>query len=783
MFEIIREHQMNIMLALCAICIMIAGLLLFTRFLSKRRKWILFLMELIAACLLAFDRAAYICRGDETPLGGFMVRLSNFMVFFLTSAVVPAFNLYLTDLLQNEAGLKEIPKRLKAVNLLAALGMMLVILSNFTGLFYYIDEHSVYHRGPGFLLSYAVPVLLPIVQYTVIRQYKAAFSRLIYTSLVLYIFFPITVGIIQIFTYGLSIVNMAIVLVSISLYIFCYLDINDAAERSHAAEVGSLRNERQSMKRLFDQTVTAFAAAAEKRDAYSEGHSVRVALLAQKLAEHGGKSAEECSNVYYAALLHDIGRIAFPDSLIGKTEGFRDTEEEQLRQKPVLSAEMLSGITEAPYLSAGVRACREWYDGSGYPDGLSGKSIPEIARIIAVADAYDAMISGDRTHAPLSYQVVREEFVKQSGTQFDPVYAEIMVQLMDSEHAELEQADNTRLESEIICNHYRETVSAGIPAEQAVTKITFSAEPADPGKNGFSAPSVIVFDSYDRHVHSDPKTIRAYRYTEFCELWFDGHYVSTNTRHLAVQVTENKQPAPGYEIITGRYDDHISVRMISPERTAEFILAVPDVSKSSYIGVTGEHCRICGLSAQKTGAQTDAGSIRRIISSIRYTDRLESDLPNVQIDHPRSAASAGIPLRDEIIVDFHTMSLPSADLVWHCPYLVIYSAEDSQVGGKRYREYALIKLNGEKSGSNDHAENTLTVKKNADFPGWEAWKRLHRKGLECSVRIVKKGGRIYVSTETLGIAIEHTTVILDGNDTIFAALTGDQVALTDIRVR
>ncbi len=113
-----------------------------------------------------------------------------------------------------------------------------------------------------------------------------------------------------------------------------------------------------------------------------------------------------------------------------------EEEEEQLRQKPVLSAEILSGITEFPYLSACARAAHEWYDGSGYPSGLREKAIPEIARIIAVAEAYDTMISGSSTHDPLSYQVVREEFVKQSGTQFDPVYAEIMVQLMDSDHAE-----------------------------------------------------------------------------------------------------------------------------------------------------------------------------------------------------------------------------------------------------------------------------------------------------------------------------------------------------------
>ncbi|MBQ4464898.1 MAG: diguanylate cyclase, partial [Oscillospiraceae bacterium] len=85
MFEIIREHQLNIMLALCAVCCMMAGLLLFTQFLSDRRKWILILMELAATFLLGFDRAAYIYKGDMRPVGAFMVRISNFMVFFLTS--------------------------------------------------------------------------------------------------------------------------------------------------------------------------------------------------------------------------------------------------------------------------------------------------------------------------------------------------------------------------------------------------------------------------------------------------------------------------------------------------------------------------------------------------------------------------------------------------------------------------------------------------------------------------------------------------------------------------
>ncbi len=783
MFEIIREHQLNIMLALCAICIMMAVLLLVTRFLSKRRKWIMISIELTATFLLSFDRCAYIYKGNPTHIGTIMVRLSNFMVFFLTSAIVLCFNFYLIDLLLNEGKLKKIPKRLKAVSIIAAIGMLLVVISQFTGIYYYFDEDYIYHRGSGYLLSYAVPFILPVIQFTVVRQYKKRFSKLIYTSVVLYITLPVIVGIIQIFSYGISIITMTIVLVSISLYVLAYLDINNAAEKAHELEVGNLHKEQESMKRLFDQTVSAFVSAVEKHDTYSEGHSVRTAEFARRIAKAAGKSEEECEEVFYAALLHDVGMISLPDSVIQKTEGFTEEELRQKKLKPVMSAEILSNITEYPYLSSSVRYSHERYDGTGYPDGLKGKDIPDISRIIAAADAYDSMISGKRNIAPLSYQVVREEFIKQSGTQFDPVYAEIVVQLLDADYEEAQSDGRSELGSELICKGYRESVSYGISADEEIVKISFSCEAVEEGKGSFSAPSIIVFDSYDRHIHSDAKTIEAYRYLEYCELWFDGHYVSTNARNMAVKVTENNGTAGKYEITAGRFEDHISLQMISPERRVDIIIALHDISKASYIGLTGENCHIHNISVKKTGDRTEAGMIRQIVSKIGYTDRLESDIPNIQIDHTRNASTEGILIRDEVIIDFHTMSLPSANLVWHCPYIVIFTSEDKKVGGKGFREFALIKLNGESSGNDSHAKNTLIMKKSDEFPGWDQWKEKNKAGMECSVRIVRKGSRIIVTTENLGIAIENTTVISKKTDAVYAALTGDQVALTDIRIR
>ena len=762
MFEFIEKYQLDIMLSLCVISVTMGALLLVTRYISKRRKWILIFMEMTAALLLGFDRTAYVYKGDTSQMGYVMVRLSNFMVFFLTSAVVLIFDLYLMDLLLNEGKLKKVPKRLMIVAVGATVGMVMVVISHFTGLYYYFDEDNVYHRGRGFLLCYVVPVVFPLIQYTVIRHYRRSFSRLIYISLVLYILLPIATGIIQIFTYGLSIVNMSMVLVSVSLYIFTYIDVNTEAEQAHETEVDVLQRDRRSMKRLFEQTVNAFVSGIEKRDILTEGHALKVAETARKIAELDGKDEEMCDKVYYAAMLHDVGMLSISDR----------PDENEMRKKPVYSAELLSGITEVPYLSESARSVCENYDGSGYPDGLAGEDIPEISRIIAVADAFEIMMNEKN-----SLQVVREKFIQKSGTQFDPEFADIMISIIDKASAE-KKDDISKTETELKCSKYKSKVSVGIPVTEEITRICFKCE--NSGK-GFSAPSIVLFDSYDRHFHDEVKTIGAYRYLEFGEVWFDGHYVCTMARNMVVTVTENDSRTKDYEITAGRFEDHISLRMTSPEKIVEMIVALPDSSQSSYIGLTGENCRLSNIKADKTGDIISKDDIRPIVSRQSYIDRLESDLPNVQIDHTRSASTEGIAVRDELLLDFHTMSLPAAELVWHCPYIVIFASDDKKVFGENYREFALIKLNGEGSGS-EYAQNEFRMKKTEDFPGWDEWKRCNREGMECSVRIVRKGRKVTLTADNLGIVVENVTVLGEGEKEVYAAITGDMAAITDIRI-
>ena len=236
------------------------------------------------------------------------------------------------------------------------------------------------------------------------------------------------------------------------------------------------------------------------------------------------------------------------------------------------------------------------------------------------------------------------------------------------------------------------------------------------------------------------------------------------------------------EIEAARFEDHVAIKLISPAHTVDVVMALTDKSKDAFIGLTGENCHIKNITVQDTGETVKQGDIRRIAEDIDFINRMESDLPNIQIDHNRSASTEGIAVEDEMKIDFHTVSLPGSNLVWYCPYIVIFYSGDRIPFGEDYREYALIKFNGECTGDKSYAENRLNVKKNASFPGWDAWKELNREGLECSVELFRSGNTVTVRTQNLGIEIENTTVIRDDRKDIFVSLTGDHVALTDIRI-
>lgn len=206
----------------------------------------------------------------------------------------------------------------------------------------------------------------------------------------------------------------------------------------HMDEVSELsdefyQNEAKRTKEMLDQSIETLAYTIDAKDRYTKGHSSRVAKYSRMICKVLGRTEEECRQVYLCGLLHDIGKISISGAIINKPGRLTDEEFSTIKKHPVNGAKILEKMRDIPYLQDGARYHHERYDGKGYPDGLKGENIPEIARIIAVADSYDAMTSY-RSYRPVMEQaIVKQELWKGMGTQFDPLFAKVMISLIDAD--------------------------------------------------------------------------------------------------------------------------------------------------------------------------------------------------------------------------------------------------------------------------------------------------------------------------------------------------------------
>ena len=792
MAEFLRLHQLSIMLALSGICFTVAVFVAITNTLPKKRKFTLLYMELCSGLLLVADRYAYIFRGNTTDMGYVMVRITNFFVFFLSLSVMHAFNLYLDDLLAS-ADEGRSPLGLKIARALIYFGQIMVVISQFTGFYYRFDSKNRYVRGKGFLISYVVPVLVLLIQLVVIWLHRKTFRKRILIPEVLFSALPVAAAIVQIFTYGLSLTNMSIVFLAVTLYVFVLWDVNDTVKKANDLEVKYLKKERRKMRSLFTQTASALATAIDAKDAYTQGHSGRVAKYARKIAERYGKSEDECDEVYYAALLHDIGKIGTPDGILNKKTGLTSEEKDIAREHPAVGGKILEAIDEFPYLALGAKYHHERYDGNGYPEGLKGKNIPEIARIVAVADVYDAMTSKRSYSVILPQSTVREEMLKASGTQLDPEFVKIMIGLIDEDkNYNMRQSDeydikkkslDLNIVSVISFGDYKKTASDGLQLDNEIITLEFDSE-ADPEADAsVSVPSLVLFDCMDGCVHQDPTRVERLKYTEYGEIWFDGHATDTAARDIKVSEAESVASAERYRVTAVKYKDHVQLTTEHAGKKFTFTVALPYSTSYAYLAVTGEHCRVFNINLKSTGQVIDENFIPRIAEETNYINRISGDMANVQIEESRSVYTESVKLFDGLKMRFHTMSLPTASLAWHCPYILLFTAKDGKVNGEGYDEFALMRLDGEDLSDNPHAMSSIVTTTGDQFMGWDAWKESNKRGYDTEVRFKRRKNKITITTKNHGIDIKDVVTVDSDVSDIYVCLTGCQCALTDIRYR
>ncbi len=189
----------------------------------------------------------------------------------------------------------------------------------------------------------------------------------------------------------------------------------------------------EATQRLLLSTVMALANSLEAKDPYTVGHSQRVAALSERLAQALGLPDSEIQYIRMAALLHDVGKIGIREAVINKPGPLTPAEYAHIQTHPLISERILVPVAELNGALRMIRGHHEHWDGSGYPDGLKGLEIPVGARIVTIADAYDAMTSQRPYRPALTHEVALREIAKGAGYHFDPSLSRLFLKLIEQQ--------------------------------------------------------------------------------------------------------------------------------------------------------------------------------------------------------------------------------------------------------------------------------------------------------------------------------------------------------------
>lgn len=188
------------------------------------------------------------------------------------------------------------------------------------------------------------------------------------------------------------------------------------------------RHERDN--EIINESIETFTGFIDAKDPYTNGHSKRVAIYTKMIAREMGYEGEELDRIYYIALLHDCGKIGVPDDILTKPGKLTDEEFAVLKSHPQRGSEILRSFKSLPDVDKGAHYHHERYDGHGYPEGLAGEDIPLVARMICVADSFDAMATNRVYRKKLPMETIISEIETNKGRQFDPRIADIMLRLI-----------------------------------------------------------------------------------------------------------------------------------------------------------------------------------------------------------------------------------------------------------------------------------------------------------------------------------------------------------------
>ena len=270
----------------------------------------------------------------------------------------------------------------------------------------------------GYGLTAYFQLLFTVLFYTPLRQYVAGhYSEILLSRFPLLYFFNGLITVFVMYEYHKSV-----------LFAIDHADrLHEEVERQTGVAVERARK----IERVSYEVVEALAKAVDAKDKYTNGHSFRVAAYADALAIRLGWSEEERALLKREALLHDVGKIGIPDAVLNKPGRLTDEEFAAIKSHTTIGEEILSGLEDLTDVADVAMHHHERYDGKGYPTGLSGTNISDHARVVAIADAYDAMSSDRIYRKALPPDFIRGELVRQRGSQFDPDFVDAFLHVID----------------------------------------------------------------------------------------------------------------------------------------------------------------------------------------------------------------------------------------------------------------------------------------------------------------------------------------------------------------
>ena len=316
---------------------------------------------------------------------------------------------------------------------IAALNFVISTVLQLTGVADYIQTLPVAHG--------VLAISFVAIGGTFVKDIRSGAAREYHLVLIGMVITMISVGIEAASVY--FVVTMSGVFIGIGLTALLFANIirtiKNVRDMEQNRQKQEIEKRRRQAEKMSLQMIQTLATTIEAKDEYMKGHSYRVAAYAALIAQELGWDATEISNLKDAVYMYDVGKIGIPDAILNKPTRLTEEEYERVKVHTVIGADILKNITIIDHVAEIARYHHERYDGHGYPDGLIGEDIPIHARIVAIADSYDAMNSRRIYRNALPQEQIREEILMNRGKQFDPDIADVFLKLMDEGRLVIEE--------------------------------------------------------------------------------------------------------------------------------------------------------------------------------------------------------------------------------------------------------------------------------------------------------------------------------------------------------